>query len=546
MRMASERAAADAPPAALRDAGLLLLCIAVAGLAAVTKGQDANWDLQNYHFYDPWAVVHGRILGHDVVAAQLQTFHNAALDVPFYAMVAADWPPKAIAFALAIPAGVAAFFLAKIVAVLFPGGEVARRRLLRIAAFAIGITGAVGWAVLGTTMNEWPIAALTLAAAWVLARATARAGFAPLPLRPLLVAGVVLGIAAGLKLTAATFALAMCLALVARRPLLRDPLAGIREAFWFALAVTAGLALSIGWWWWTLWSQFGNPVFPYMNQWFRSPWWDPGPVLERAFGPFTLEGWLLFPYDMFRPREFFVAEVSYRDARLPALYTLALVAGAASLWAFVASPAARRRALAPVSAAAPWYVVGAFWLIAFVLWTVQHSIYRYLLPLELLSGALIVGLVRDLVRARALAVAVMILALTIVGTTRWPDWGHVPFRGKWFEVEVPKVPDDAMVLLASDAPLAYLAPFMTPGARVVGAYNNLIRPGEETGLAKWAQRTIAGHQGPLYSLGHDEAMASKVYAAHGLAPVRESCARVTSNMRGDRVLLCPLIRVRPA
>ena len=289
------------------DAGYLALCIAVAGLASLAKGQDANWDLQNYHFYDPWALVHGRLLTFDVVAAQLQTFHNPALDLAFFAMVAADWPPRLIAFVLAVPAGVAAFFLGKIVLLLFPGEASATRATLRTAAFAIGITGAIGWAVLGTTMNEWPIAALTLAAVFIVVRAIAAASWAPVAARSLMAAGFIAGLASGLKLTAATYALAMCVALLFRRPLFQDLRAGVREALWFAFAVLGGLAVSIGWWGWMLWSQFANPVFPYLNQWFRSPWWDAWPVLARAFGPFTLGGWLTFPYDMLWPRPFFVA-----------------------------------------------------------------------------------------------------------------------------------------------------------------------------------------------------------------------------------------------
>ena len=523
-------------------AGFLALCILVAGAASLAKGQDANWDLQNYHFYDPWALVNGRLLSFDVVAAQLQTFHNPAIDLAFFAMAAADWPPRLIAFMLAVPAGVAAFLLARIVVLLFPGEDSAPRATLRIAAFAIGITGAIGWAVLGTTMNEWPIAALTLAAVYVIVRAIVATPGTRLPAGPLLAAGLIAGIASGLKLTAATYALAMCIALVFRRPPVQGLRDGVREAAWFALAVACGLALSIGWWWWLLWSQFANPVFPYMNQWFRSPWWDAWPVLERAFGPFTFKDWLSFPYDMFRPPPFFVSEVGYRDARLPTLYTLALVAGAVSLVAFVASATARQRMRVLTRAAAPWYFVGAFWLIAFLLWTVQHSIYRYLLPLELLTGALIVGLVRTLVRARALPVAAAILALTVIGTTRWPDWGHIPFRDRWFVVEVAPVPRDALVILASDAPIAYLLPFMTPTARFVAGHNNLIRPGEGTMLTKWSERTIREHTGPLFSLSHDDGMAAQVYAANRLATVPGSCSVVRTNMPGAALQLCRLER----
>ena len=524
----------------LSGAATLALFVVVAGCAALAKGQDANWDLQNYHFYDPWALVHGRLLGFDVVAAQLQTFHNPALDLVFYAMIAADWPPRVAAFVLAMPAGIAAFFLLHIVEVLFAGHDSTLRKTLRVAAFAIGITGAIGWAVLGTTMNEWPIAALVLAALWVLVRAIVST--APgLPVRALVIAGVIAGVASGLKLTAATFAVAICFALLLRHQRFRMLPMAARDAAWFGAGVAGGLAASIGWWCALLWSHFGNPVFPYLNEWFHSPWWYAAPVLERAFGPFTIEGWLSFPYDLFRPRPFFAAEVPYRDARVPALYTLALVAGAVSLTAFVASAAMRRRARS--EAQTPWPFIATFWLVAFILWTAQHSIYRYMLPLELLSGALIVGLAYRLVRSRALPVVVTILALTIIGTTRWPDWGHVAFGERWFDVRAPRVAPGAMVVLASDAPIAYMLPFLGENARYVGAYNSLIRPEHETMLNQWAESAIRDHAGPLYSLAHDDAMASSAYAAHKLAVVPGSCAPVQTNMPGATVSLCKLVRM---
>jgi hypothetical protein len=92
----------------LLDAGLLLAAMLLAGAASVLLlRQDSNGDLQNYHFYNGWAFVHGR-LGWDLAPAQLQTFHNPLLDLPFYWMVATDWPPRLISFAMALPAGVGA------------------------------------------------------------------------------------------------------------------------------------------------------------------------------------------------------------------------------------------------------------------------------------------------------------------------------------------------------------------------------------------------------------------------------------------------------
>ena len=73
----------------------LAVSIVLAGIASIALRQDSNWDLQNYHYYNAWAFVHGRF-GLDWAPAQLQSFYSPFLDLPFYALVAADVPPRVI------------------------------------------------------------------------------------------------------------------------------------------------------------------------------------------------------------------------------------------------------------------------------------------------------------------------------------------------------------------------------------------------------------------------------------------------------------------
>jgi hypothetical protein len=44
-------------------------------------GQDANWDLQNYHFYNVYMLLGGRF-GTDLQAAGIQTYLNPVFDIP--------------------------------------------------------------------------------------------------------------------------------------------------------------------------------------------------------------------------------------------------------------------------------------------------------------------------------------------------------------------------------------------------------------------------------------------------------------------------------
>ena len=175
----------------------LVACLAAAGLLSVATALDANWDLKNYHYYDAYAYLTGR-LGWDVAPAQIQTYHNPLLDLAFYALVQEIPSPRVIAFAMAMPAGIAAFFMLRMLAALFPP-FIEARELWIAAAFAIGVTGAAGRAVIGSTMNEWPPAMLLMISLAVLVRSIARLGFPSIA--ALVLAGIATGFAVGLKLT---------------------------------------------------------------------------------------------------------------------------------------------------------------------------------------------------------------------------------------------------------------------------------------------------------------------------------------------------------
>src|SRR4029450_10760318 len=103
----------------------------------------------------------------DVAAAQLQTYLNPLLDIPFYAMVAADWPPRAIAFAMGLFAGAGAFFLIKTLLILFGDLPPRERRNYVVFASLLGMLAADPVALLASTMNEWQGAALTMLALWL-------------------------------------------------------------------------------------------------------------------------------------------------------------------------------------------------------------------------------------------------------------------------------------------------------------------------------------------------------------------------------------------
>jgi len=75
-----------------------LLTVLGFGVWSISIGQDANWDLFNYHFYNPYALINDRI-GFDYAPAQVQTYLNPLPDIPYY-LAAQVLSPIQVSFCL--------------------------------------------------------------------------------------------------------------------------------------------------------------------------------------------------------------------------------------------------------------------------------------------------------------------------------------------------------------------------------------------------------------------------------------------------------------
>jgi hypothetical protein len=420
--------------------------------------------------------------------------------------------------------------LAKIAGLVFQDRDARLRRTAIAASVLIGITGVAGVATLGNTMNEWPGAALVLIAFALLLRdavaGRVRVGTAA-------IAGLLAGLACGLKLTAATSAVALAAALAARRPF-PDAL---RDAFVFGLAVLAGLAIAAGPWMLTMNELYGSPLFPYFNPLFRSPLMPFEAIRDVRFGPRSLVQWLTLPFDLYAPPTAYVSEIAHRDGRFPLLTILAF---AALAWAAVRP----RGASSPLSAASRTArrFLAVYVVVAFVVWAAMHAYYRYLLPLELLSGAAIAGLALALSPRRVAPGVLVALTIVLVASTRYPDWGRVPFGPAFLDVRRPAVEPNALVLLTADAPLAYVLTRFPSDARHLGAHNNLVRADRPSGLRERIAAIVAAHEGPIYQLTVRAEPAARELAAYGLRRRETPCAEITTNLQREPILLCRLER----
>jgi hypothetical protein len=515
--------------------GLLLAVLCGFGLLAVSFGQDLTYDLINYHYYNGYAFLHNR-WEMDIQPAGQETYLNPLLDLPLY-LVIHRVPPIWVGFLLGAVHGCAIVLVFLIAHRLVSLSAGLRRYRLVLAGLcaAGGIREPVFLGTLGTAFNDTVLGCVVLAALYLLV--PSRADGVAWPRRGLL-AGValLLGAATGCKLAHATFGVGLLVAVLVAVPTGRRKLA---VGGTWAAGLAAGFLLTNGWWMLRLWQKFHNPIFPYYNNVFRSPYWFHSAIPSGRTYP---ENWIeriFYPF-YFLPLQTRIMEAPFRDAGPSVVYVLLVVAAGVFL-----VRAARRCSLEkglfdpPLGRCFGFVLV--FVVASYVIWQVQFCVYRYLAPVNLLSPLVIVLLCAYLLRRPAAVLAAA--AVVCGGTALWaqaPEYGHVswekaalhghtPWDRNYFGVRPP--PLDAAqegVLLVNDhwgdwldSYTALLTVF-PQRMRLVKISGPLMEwshsPGHPLQMHEDVQDLLDHSAGPFYLLSHRGGLdtARRLLAAYGL------------------------------
>jgi hypothetical protein len=266
-----------------------------------------------------------------------------------------------------------------------------------------------------------------------------------------------MGLGVGLKLTNAVYAPALCLALFALDANWRRRLTAAAS---FGCGVLGGIAISAGHWFWKMWTVFGNPLFPQFNDRFLGPLALPIGIGDSGWLP---RGWLeqlLWPF-IFTLHPKRISELPLRHLIWPLLYLALLglaLAGLLSLLRAARSTSSPLPALAPRSR-----LLLTFLVVSYLIWQNLFSIYRYLLPLELLAPlAFWLVTARLAPRPGARRLAAGCLALAACSFLSSASWGHAGRSLHGFTVQTPALeqPQASMVFtVQADPPLGWLVPF---------------------------------------------------------------------------------------
>ena len=532
---------------------VLAVCLIVGAIIGLDRGQSNFWDLLNYHLYNPWALFHDRGRK-DIFAAGIQGYFDPYLDIPFYlaSMVWFAREPRVVAALDGLPFGFLIFAtIAAAQAALnsvLPKEKPLRGVLLGIVTLT-AITGASTWSQAVSTTNEVFVSAIVLAGVAILIRQfgppdQATSETVALKIKRAALIGALIGLAPGLKLTAAVYAPAAGIIV----------LASCRN--WKQI-FSCGLAFFVGWlafflifygpWALHLYNATGNPFFPMFNDIFHSPLAARGVGRDVRDLPQSWMGWIFAPFYWLDDQTLTVMPFEFRDARFAAG-----LAAVCCLLAVLVITWKRKRVLQH----APLTALAGFWFLGYVTWLAMFSMLRYAIVLEVIASIIVLGTLLQLVNRvwrdnRVLPVAQLVATIgaasLLIGFATVPDIGHVDFGRRTFDFSVPDLGKSALIVLGNQ-PMGILAPFIVeknPDATFVGipgcfakdewCYKSFFRDG----LGKSMRRIIAGHRGPMYVAYYaDRIPAMPQLKQFGVTFDTDHCQIIRTN-RTPNVNLCP-------
>lgn len=455
----------------LKGISIFFFWTIVCGFISVYLGKELNYDLANYHYYNPFSFLHQRNEIDFWPIAFIQVHFTPTFDFISFFLIN-HFTPKFAMFWMGAIHGIN-FLLVFCIAKIFLSSYTTIRyvNILAMALAFLGLYGPAVWPNIGSFQNDNVVSIFVLTYIFLQLKAFATSQRYVYHL----LGGFVLGLGVGGKLTAGVFAGGALIALMSL-PFSFGERAKL--VFFFALSVAVGMLISSGYWMLFLWQKYHNPVFPLFNAFFHSPDFPYGNWRDIRFLPKTW--WQTFFYPFIFSFDGHTADSPFRDFRFAFVYCLFV------LYAFVfICKKNQNKKVDPLPIAMRWFFY--FFIASYFLWQTYFSIMRYLVPLEMLAPLLICLLFSRLLNnskttITATTFAIIALAITMKPTLRYrnPDYS---VNKDYFNVKLPDfvniakegtvlIPINASAKYVDPMPENYLIPFFPQRFRFIGIQFN--------------------------------------------------------------------------
>jgi hypothetical protein len=520
------------PLLSAKELAFLTVTILFWAAFVIVLGKDTSWDFRNYHWYAPYAFLNNRE-ALDVVVAHQASYYNPFLDIPYYWLATHThaW------IALGVLGAVQGANVVPLYLIAREGLRIPDREIGAGALALLGQTSALTLSMFGTTYydNVMSVFVLSGLAILIVSHERLRAGTPGEAAVLSAIAGFITGCAFGLKLPEMPFCLGFAAALVALGGTLKQQSVRLIAG---GIAGLIGFALFSAWWMLHIKALTGNPLFPYFNDYWRSPLALALPYRDLRFIPFHFWRQLLFPL-LFSVDWHVADDLGFQDIRVLVAYLT--VIPAMLIWLVrreSGDSLVDKRVILPLF---------AFAAVSYFVWLRFFAIYRYIILLEMLAPLLIVaavGLFPLPRRARYLTLAALCFAILV--TARSDFLERAPVEDPYIQVALPPIPnpDRTMVLMTGDAPMGFIVPSLPHRIPVLRIDGWMVQPKDGTRLTRNMRARVAAQLrsgGDLYLLSDatDMGRARDALADYGLAIRWTECQQFDTNIVGT-YQWCPL------
>ncbi len=385
------------------------------------------FDTLNYHLYAPHAFLNGKI-GTDIMPAGIRSYFNPIADIPFYFMVRyLNNYGGLISILLALNTSLFAFVVYKINKLFLR-----KNFWINIVAVLFSVTGSSYIIEVASTHCDYISATFILLGVYY-----ALKGVNSDKKINYVISGLMTGTGVGLKIASAPMAIGLFLTLIVVKRGWKNTLAFCTGGFvsWFFVG---------GIWHIYIWYKFKNPLFPFFNDIFKSPYYPPSNIYDSDYNkiktgiPYVLK-LFLYPFTLlFNVQGLYRSDYEFIDIR-PLVQCLSMVG-----YAFSKKKSNRLTTLM-------WWLA-----LSYALWLFMFTDLRYALPIWAFSGLFLVLCFKKFKKytKRLLLPVITSFFVIVLCLTKYPsirDFQKINFREKLYNYKEYKIPDNSVVFVCSQA-----------------------------------------------------------------------------------------------
>jgi hypothetical protein len=439
-------------------------CTLLAILVSHHLGKEMLWDTMDYHLYAGFSALHDRF-DLDYFAAGPAAYFNPYAYVPFYLLVRSSLTPFEDASILAALQSAILWLSYELAVTVAPADRERTRTAIGILAAIFAFANPVLIYELGSSYADITTAELALGGWVVILRAVRDPD-----LRKVAWGGLLLGAASALKMTNAVHAVSAATLLAFIPGSWRDRL---RHAAIFAVGFFGSFLLVTAPWSIHLEQQFGNPLFPLLNDVFRSPAYSTGPMVDYRFIPQSLGAALVRPFSLVIPRQMVDVEWIAPDLRYAVLAALGLMLPLRGILRRIRHSAGTPAVPVPYPKETDRALIalGCGFVVDWMLWLAASANGRYFIPMACVAAVLDVALLFRLFAGRSRVRNYLLLALMGVqtfqlcmGTQYRPrlSW----HEGPWVNLSIPpRIASQAdLYFLMGEQTDSFIIPYLPKGS----------------------------------------------------------------------------------